>query len=101
MDSKEKDYLTKDEMKMFFKCSDGATIFNRHIAELFRKIQKFDSELIIIIDDMKELSKIVGKKNIKNEDGELAYFGVKATEKGEKFIEDYCKKNHYIWHLEG
>ncbi|WP_242247807.1 hypothetical protein [Bacillus cereus group sp. BfR-BA-01328] len=62
----------------------GATIFDFFLAKDLREVQKVDTELLTIVDNMNELSKITGITY--NGVERLPYFGAILTQKGKDVI---------------
>lgn len=89
--------LSEEHLKIMFLIQNGATIFNLKKAKLLREVQQYDKTLINIIDNMKELERIVGNEKdlYDNKDpkiGHLAYFGAILTDKGKKYLDNECRQ---------
>lgn len=69
----------------------GATIFSHTLATRLREVEKFDSDLIHIIQDLEELEAVSG--DTFSGDEQLPYFGAILTKKGERFIQLHFNKN--------
>lgn len=79
-------HLTEEHLKVMKAVKNGATIYGLNDAQLLREVQKYDKDLITIIDDMKKLEYILGYEL----DGakQLPYFGAILTKKGKKYLKE-------------
>lgn len=93
--------LSEEHLKIMFLIQNGATIFALKEAKLLREVQQYNNTLIDIIDNIKELERILGNEKdlYDNKDpktGHLAYFGAILTEKGKKWLDNECRQRGKI-----
>lgn len=65
---------------------NGGTVYGYVEAKLLREVQRYDPELIHIIDNMEELERITGETYSGVE--RLPYFGAILTDRGKKLLKE-------------
>lgn len=78
--------MNKEHFAMMKAVKNGATIYGLYDAQLLREVQKYDKELITIIDDMNQLEYILGYELEGAK--QLPYFGAILTKKGKKYLKE-------------
>ncbi|GAA0471797.1 hypothetical protein [Alkalibacillus silvisoli] len=79
--------LNKEHLSEMKGIENGATIWGYKNAKLLREVQRFDSELLTIIDDLQELERIENK--VYDGAKQLPYFGAILSEKGKEFLNEH------------